>query len=133
MDIGIGAKLKLEDTQGSDTFTAVSPLLALTPPGPEVTTWEYVEVDGARVRKSIASVKDPGDWSFECEYTKEIWVRLEAVQGLIRDYRITYVDTGELEGPAILKKLESVPGETGQVIVCNLRCSDEWTFDDPED
>ena len=75
MDIGIGATLELDDNGGEDSFVAITPLLALTPPDHEFTTWEYVEVDGNRVRKSIPATDDPGEWSFECEYTAAIMAR----------------------------------------------------------
>lgn len=130
MDIGIGATLELGDGT-DDALVVVSPLLELTPPADEVNTWEYVEVDGDRVQKSIASITNPGEWSFSCEYTAARMARLKAVQGVDKPYRVEYVDGGELNGNAILKKAESVPGETGQVIVCNLRCSGAWSFDEP--
>lgn len=128
MDIGIGATLFVDDNGGEDAYVAVSPLLGLTPPDPEFGTWEYVEVDGARVKKSIPTTDDPGDWSFEMEYTKVKMTRMKALRGLSRFYKITFNDGAIWKGEAIMKKAGTVPGETGQLITCSLRCSGAWTF-----
>jgi hypothetical protein len=128
MDIGIGATLACDDDGGEDNYVAVSPLLALTPPDPDFGTWEYVEVDGDRVKKSIPSTDDPGEWSFEIEYTKEKLTRMKALRGKARFYKVVFVDGAIWKGPAIMKKAGSTPGETGQVIVCNLRCSGAWSY-----
>lgn len=130
MDIGVGATLKLGDGS-EEALVAVSPLLGLTPPDPEFGTWEYVEVDGNRVKKSIPTTDDPGDFAFECEYTAERLARLQAVRGVDAPYEIKFADNGVWAGRGILKKAGSVPGETGQVIVCSGRCSDGWTFTEP--
>lgn len=128
MDIGIGATLYLDDSGAEDSYVLLSVLTALTPPAPEFGTWEYVEVDGDRVKKSIPTTDDPGNWSFEQEYTAAKMTRLRAVRGLSRFYKVVFSGGAIWKGESILKKCETIPGETGQVITCSLRCSGVWTY-----
>lgn len=94
VQFGDGILLEVNDG-ASSAFVAVTEMESITPPGH---TRRMVE----RRRLSVTDVverkpsprADPGDCTLTVEMTDVLWVRLDALEGAEKSYRVTYPGDG---------------------------------------
>jgi hypothetical protein len=90
--IGLTSKVEI-DTNGSGSWSTISEATMINVPSYEVSVVDASHLAVSSANKLfIPGMKDAGVLSFECNYTKATLQLLNTHRGIMRNWRVTFVD-----------------------------------------
>lgn len=137
-DVGIGlsAKIELDDGSGGvgSDYGEVIDVISISPPDVLVGVIDRKPLNLAnRTILKKAALKDPGEFSFQYEYSKGKKQRLDTLIGTSKHFKITLPDTGSgafvriVPGFITSNKIDAVVSDGLMTVTCTVAVEDVST------
>lgn len=134
--IGLGATVQVNDGSGGagSAYGDIVDVITLTIPDPEVGVVESKRLNlSDRVIRKLAGLKEPGEMSFQYEYSKTKKDRLDALIGSDRSFKVNMPDAGDgvytktIPGFIKANKIDPVTADGLTTATCTIAVSGPQT------